>query len=91
MHGAESESARSAANKDEPVVYFASSDQDRRGGIYAAVKQLFSKAGIPDAIDEGDVVAIKVHFGELGNTRYLHPVLVRRLVGLAKAAGADPL
>ncbi len=90
MHAAERESARSVAGKDGSVVYFAPSDRDRRGGIYRGLKQLFSRAGIPRGIVEGDVVAIKVHFGELGNTRYLRPVLVRRLVELVRTAGGRP-
>ncbi len=90
MHQAESDSARNANGGNGPLVYFASSGRERRGGTCAALEQLFRRAAIADAIDDGEVVAIKVHFGELGNTRYLRPTLVKRLVELVDAAGGRP-
>lgn len=41
-------------------------------------------------IKNGDLVAIKVHFGELGNHAFLRPVFVRQIVELVKEMGGKP-
>lgn len=38
----------------------------------------------------GDLVAIKMHFGEKGNTAYIHPPFVRRIVEQVKKKGGKP-
>jgi len=59
-------------------------------GPYQYLDLLWEKVEAAKCIDEGDSVAIKLHFGELGNTRYLRPILIGRLVELAKRAGGRP-
>lgn len=54
------------------------------------VDRLFEKAGFADLIDEGDLVAVKVHFGERGNTAFLSPLYARRVVDKIKEAGGKP-
>ncbi|TET13265.1 DUF362 domain-containing protein [Candidatus Aerophobetes bacterium] len=54
------------------------------------IDKLFSRSGIRDKIEAGDIVAIKLHFGELGNTRYIHPIFARKIVDLVKEAGGEP-
>ena len=54
------------------------------------IDKLFSRSGIKDKIEAGDIVAIKLHFGELGNTRYIHPIFARKIVDLVKEAGGEP-
>jgi hypothetical protein len=51
---------------------------------------LWDKVEAARCIDEGDSVAIKFHFGELGNVRYVRPILIGRLVELVKRAGGRP-
>ncbi|WMW24802.1 DUF362 domain-containing protein [Methanolobus sediminis] len=41
-------------------------------------------------VSEGDIVAIKIHPGELGNTTYTRPVIVKTVVDLVKEAGGIP-
>ena len=41
-------------------------------------------------VKKGDIVAIKIHPGELGNTTYTRPVIVKTVVDLVKEAGAIP-
>ena len=48
------------------------------------------RAKIKDKIENGDIVAIKMHFGELGNIRYIHPSFARKVVDLVKEAGGRP-
>lgn len=41
-------------------------------------------------VKKGDIVAIKIHPGELGNTTYIRPVIVKTVVDLVKEAGGIP-
>jgi len=41
-------------------------------------------------VKSGDLVAIKVHFGELGNHGFLRPIFVRQVVDLVKEMGGKP-
>jgi hypothetical protein len=53
------------------------------------IARLFKMAGLEKCISEGDLVAIKLHFGESGNTTYVNPVLVRPIVEAVKNAGGN--
>jgi uncharacterized protein len=54
------------------------------------LSDLFDRAGGGDIFRPGDRVAVKVHFGERGNTGYLRPAFARRLVGKLRELGAEP-
>lgn len=41
-------------------------------------------------IKNGDIVAIKVHFGELGNHGFIRPIFVRQIIDLVKELGGKP-
>jgi uncharacterized Fe-S center protein len=41
-------------------------------------------------VKKGDIVAVKIHTGEYGNTTYLRPVLVRTVVDMVRNAGGIP-
>lgn len=41
-------------------------------------------------VREGDLVAVKIHPGEYGNTTHMPPILVRTIAMLIKEAGATP-
>jgi uncharacterized Fe-S center protein len=51
---------------------------------------LLDRAGLPKAVAEGDLVAIKLHFGEQGNTGFVHPVYLREVVRRVREAGGKP-
>jgi len=53
-------------------------------GILDKIEKLWETAKFDNMIERGDRVAVKVHWGETGATRYLRPVLVRRIVDLIK-------
>ena len=55
-----------------------------------SVKRLFERAGFKDLINDNDQVAIKLHFGEKGNTTYISPVAVRQIVDKIKEYGGKP-
>jgi uncharacterized protein len=54
------------------------------------VASLFEAAGFKNIITENDLVAIKVHFGEKGNTAFINPIYVRQVVDKVKANGGKP-
>ena len=71
--------------------------------VYAITMRASHKENMPDklsrlldALDLGrgikahELVALKVHFGEKGNTSYVRPVYVRRVVDAVTALGAHP-
>ncbi|SHH28748.1 DUF362 domain-containing protein [Tepidibacter thalassicus] len=58
--------------------------------IPSKIKKLFDKAEFRKLINEKDQVAIKLHFGERGNTTYIHPVFVRQIVDKVKEVGGKP-
>ena len=53
-------------------------------GAWEKFDQLLTASGIEERIKEGDIVAIKMHFGELGNIRYIRPTFARKIVEMVK-------
>ena len=59
-------------------------------GLPAKLQKLIKKAGIADLDLDGKFVAIKMHFGELGNISYLRPNYARAVVDVVKELGGKP-
>ena len=59
-------------------------------GLPTKLKKLIMKAGIGEMDLDGKFVAIKMHFGELGNISYLRPNYARAVVDVVKALGGKP-
>jgi uncharacterized protein len=51
---------------------------------------LLNRTKLDTKIKKGDLVAIKLHFGERGNTAYLRPIFLRVIVERVKALGGKP-
>lgn len=58
--------------------------------IPSKIGRLFDAAGFGSVIGRGALTAIKLHFGETGNTTYLHPVFVARVVAKVREYGGNP-
>ena len=54
------------------------------------IKNLFDAAGIQKIITEGDLVALKIHFGTGGNQRHLEPQHIRAIADKVKETGGQP-
>jgi uncharacterized Fe-S center protein len=54
------------------------------------ITRLFKEAGLQNCISKNDLVAIKLHFGEAGNTTFVSPVMIRPIVDSVKKAGGNP-
>ena len=59
-------------------------------GLPAKLKKLIRKAGIGSIDMDGKFVAIKMHFGELGNISYLRPNYAKAVVDVIKELGGKP-
>jgi uncharacterized Fe-S center protein len=81
---------RSSRTRKTSTVYFTPAALDHGGGAYRGLEALFRKAIGKQTIAKGDYVAIKLHFGEAGNTRYIRPAFIRLLADLVKQAGGIP-
>jgi len=53
-------------------------------------RKLFARSGFAKKISPGDKVAVKLHFGEEGNTAFLPPMYARVAVEEIKKAGGKP-
>ncbi len=59
-------------------------------GLPAKLKELIKAAGIEQIDMRGKFVAIKMHFGELGNISYLRPNYAKAVADLVKELGGRP-
>ena len=53
--------------------------------------RLLRAAGLRDVVSKGDLVAVKLTFGERGSTGFIHPVYVAKVVEEIKRAGGRPI
>ena len=72
-------------------VYFTDFRTKAHGaGLPKKLQKLIRKAGIVEIDMDGKFVAIKIHFGELGNISYLRPNYARAVVDVVKELGGKP-
>ena len=70
------------------TVYFVPWDTNRN--LLIESNRLYDAAGTFDCIQKGDLVAIKLHVGELGNPYYVQPFFVHEIARRIKEAGGKP-
>jgi uncharacterized Fe-S center protein len=63
---------------------------DTKRNLMAEANRLYDEAGTFDCIQNGDLVAIKLHVGELGNPYYVQPFFVHEIARRVKEAGGKP-
>ena len=72
-------------------VYFANlRSTSKKNNLPTKIQKLFDAAKFGDIVAKGDQTAVKLHFGEKGNTGFLHPVFVRQIVDKIKEQGGQP-
>ncbi len=77
--------------KGKAKVYFVDSrSTSREESTGNKLRRLMAKAAPAKVISPGDMTAIKLHFGEKGNTTYIHPTLVRQVVEYVKELKGMP-
>ena len=71
-------------------VYFTNFRTTFREGLLPKMRRLLVTAGIENIDFAGKYVAIKMHFGELGNLAFLRPNYAKVVVDLVKELGGKP-
>ncbi len=83
-------------NKDIPspegpaTVWFTPMRTSGKQSLVTRAGRILDRAGLADTIAEQDLVAVKLHFGEQGNTGFVHPIHLREVVRRVKDAGGKP-
>jgi uncharacterized Fe-S center protein len=54
------------------------------------VNRLYDEAGTFNCVEKGDLVAVKLHVGELGNPYYIQPFFVHDIIRRVKEMGGKP-
>ena len=72
----------------EVTVHYVPWDADKN--LLKEAQRLCDEAGTFDCIQSGDLVAIKLHVGELGNPNYVQPFFVHDIIRMVKEAGGKP-
>ena len=76
---------------EKSKVYFTNFRTQAFGdGLPTKLKKMIKKAGIGDIDMDGKFVAIKMHFGELGNISYLRPNYAKAVADVVKELGGKP-
>lgn len=59
-------------------------------GLLDKITRLLERAGIEKVVKKNGLTAVKIHFGERGNTAFIRPLLVRPVIDAVKKAGGKP-
>lgn len=71
-------------------VYFSSLENKKFKSPLDKIKKLLNKCNIKDTFKKNEIIAIKVHFGELGNTAFIRPIYLRPVIEILKEIGTKP-
>jgi uncharacterized Fe-S center protein len=71
-------------------VYFSDLRASARQNILSKLVLLMNRAGIEDTVTSRSLVALKLHFGEEGNTAFIRPLFLRKIAARVKELGALP-
>lgn len=75
---------------EKSKVYFTDFRTKLGEGLPTKLKKLIKKAGIEQIDMDNKFVAIKMHFGELGNLSYLRPNYAKAVADVVKELGGKP-
>lgn len=71
-------------------VFFMNLEVNSRENLPQKLSRLVKRAGIENILNENDLTAIKIHFGEQGNTSYIRPIFIRNIIQTIKKFKANP-
>jgi len=72
------------------MVYCADLRTDATRNLLDKVGELLERLDLPKRIKPKGTVAIKLHFGERGNTAYIRPIFIRKIVEQVEALKGKP-
>lgn len=71
-------------------VYFTDFKANSRENLPEKLARLLTTAGLNDILTPNDLTGIKLHFGERGNTAFIRPPYIRRIVESVRETKATP-
>jgi len=71
-------------------VYFIDLRATVKENFVQKLERLLEASGISRIIAQRDLAAVKIHFGERGNTAFIRPIYIGKLVECIKSAGGVP-
>ncbi len=72
------------------TVYFASARGTSECNKFKRISMLLERVGLADRFGDGDLVAVKTHWGEPGNADFIPSFFLRHVVEAVSATGAKP-
>lgn len=72
------------------TVWFTDFSARPGNGLLEKTSALLRKGGLADKVARKSLTAIKLHFGERGNTSFVRPIFLRTVVEAVSAAGGKP-
>jgi uncharacterized protein len=71
-------------------VYFTDLRASTARNMSDKISALLNQAGIASLAHKNNLIAVKVHFGEKGNTAFIRPIFIRDIINLISSLGAKP-
>lgn len=71
-------------------VFFMDLEATSRENLPQKLSRLIKTAGIENSLNEKDLTAVKIHFGEQGNTAYIRPIFIRKIIQTIKEFKTAP-
>ena len=71
-------------------VYFTDFRATSKESVVEKLARLCEIAEIKDVLGKEDLAAVKIHFGEKGNTAFIRPPYIRKIIKCIKETGATP-
>jgi len=71
-------------------VYYIDLKSSFKENLLKKLGRLMARAGIDKVVHKRDLVALKLHFGEMGNTAFVRPPFLRKIVETVKNLDAKP-
>jgi len=72
------------------TVYFIDMRAKYKENFVDKLGKLLESAGIDQTVKKRGLTAVKLHFGEIGNTAYIRPVFIRKVIECTREAGGVP-
>ena len=71
-------------------VFFADMRAGHKENLFDKISKLLAYCGLDRRVQKDDLTAVKIHFGEKGNSAFIRPIFARRVVDDLKKLGAKP-
>ena len=71
-------------------VYFINLRASMKEPLFIKLEKLLDQTGLSDVLAKKDLTAVKIHFGEMGNSAFVRPIYVREIIKMIRKTEALP-